>query len=711
MEQVQQVWYGSVVLSDDRGRHKLNAEDFMKEIEVCSSIKAQSPVKYHSGLSAIKMHSDRFSAGFNVLYQDLRSGDKAGDKRKRLQVSKVSLKSNEQYFYVTGYNAGDKRVYIAFLTNTREINSVANISSRWIDWEPFYKVYTDGVNLWSKNGISYLGCTNENLEVLFSALATRALDNYVPVSVPAPKTVKYTQKIFFGAPGTGKSHKVKIETMEMNVHRTTFHPDTDYASFVGAYKPTQIETPVRDYNGQIVSDAYEKKIVYQFSPQIFANAYCEAWNEYLKPTDVKAKVCLLIEELNRGNCAQIFGDLFQLLDRSRKTGFSEYSIVAEEEFAKHVCSEIKDFKAYYNAIRDNSDIVGNDEKSIAEWSDNGNNKVLLSLPPNLSVVCTMNTSDQSLFPMDTAFKRRWDWEYVPIEYDNEESDFIIVVDEYHKYSWPHFLKTINEIIYDQTKSEDKQMGNFFVLGDESREVDYDQFVSKVMFFLWSEVCKDNPKARKTIFVAQETFSDTNEQGGVYYKDFAFKDLFQPYDAGREFIYGFMLKHGVENIAEGMNLYDPSEVAGEDKQQKLLHTLYLNNLYECIENSSGEFKQNFPSISKPHNNYILLDVDFGGSMSLSRTRSKNIVCYGHPDVGMMKRLKDGKGYYVREKLGVPNEELNQYGVSRWKFNNNNAQVKLVSDHKQNCEEEYKWFMETAMKFYNVFKDLISNENSL
>ena len=79
--------------------------------------------------------------------------------------------------------------------------------------------------------------------------------------------------------------------------------------------------------------------------------------------------------------------------------------------------------------------------------------------------------------------------------------------------------------------------------------------------------------------------------------------------------------------------------------------------------------------------------------------------------MMKRLKEEKGDYVQEELGVPNEELSQYGMSRWKFNDNNAQVKLVSDHKQNFEEEYKWFMETAMKFYNVFKNLISNENSL
>lgn len=159
---------------------------------------------------------------------------------------------------------------------------------------------------------------------------------------------EFFQKIYYGAPGTGKSYEAKKLTKNHVVFRTTFHPDTDYAAFVGAYKPVP----------KVVSGT--EKISYEFVPQVFTEAYIEAWKQYLaslasKEGEAKG-VCLLIEELNRGNCAQIFGDLFQLLDRS-KDAFSEYSVLPSAELAQYIRAKISGtaFEAYYNAIRNNRD--------------------------------------------------------------------------------------------------------------------------------------------------------------------------------------------------------------------------------------------------------------------------------------------------------------------------------------------------------------------
>lgn len=278
------------------------------------------------------------------------------------------------------------------------------------------------------------------------------------------------QKIFFGAPGTGKSFKVNEAVQNQQVFRTTFHPDYDYAQFVGAYKPK------KDGNA----------ITYSFVPQVFAKAYAAAWKLYLdakgdsrlRGNDDKngendsgkdIQVYLVIEEINRGNCAQIFGDIFQLLDRDSE-GFSQYSIDADCDFATWL-----------------------KEDSILKtvWSEYetkvGDGK--LKLPPNLNILATMNTSDQSLFPMDSAFKRRFDWEYVPINYEKAEADFI-VGDASFNFKWLDFLKKVNADIYRVTQSEDKQMGEFFIKPKNKDYVTLDEFRSKVLFYLWDSVYKD-----------------------------------------------------------------------------------------------------------------------------------------------------------------------------------------------------------------------------
>lgn len=280
------------------------------------------------------------------------------------------------------------------------------------------------------------------------------------------------QTIYYGCPGTGKSHQVKdltegldgtktikFEDGKTNVFRTTFHPDYDYATFVGCYKPVK----------------ENDKLDYKFVPQVFTNAYVTAKKHPDTP------IYLIIEEINRGNCAQIFGDLFQLLDR--ENGLSKFPIDAEEELMKYL----------------------RDEAGLDDY-------IKIKLPANFNIYATMNTSDQSLFPMDSAFKRRWEMKYIKIDYTNKEADYTFNVGgkDYH---WLEYLPCINDKITLATDSEDKQMGEFFIRSNMSAT----EFKNKVMFYLWNDVCKD-------------LYAGTNSPQSFFFRDiygkpFKFTELF------------------------------------------------------------------------------------------------------------------------------------------------------------------------------------------
>ena len=265
------------------------------------------------------------------------------------------------------------------------------------------------------------------------------------------------QQILFGAPGTGKSHTLNsyANITEQNSIRTTFHPDSDYSTFVGCYKPTK--------------DEESGEITYDFTPQAFTNAYVAAWKNAPTP------FFLIIEEVNRGNCAQIFGDIFQLLDRD-EDGYSSYKTTPDQDLANYIRKQFAD-----------TDIDDDDVKS-------GNK---MQLPPNLHIWATMNTSDQSLFPIDSAFKRRWDWRYIPIDY-TDNGHYIDCGDT--QYSWADFLQKVNDKVESVTQSEDKKLGYWFMgNGKEQTEITIDRFVSKVVFYLWNDVFKDFGKSGNTIF--------------------------------------------------------------------------------------------------------------------------------------------------------------------------------------------------------------------
>ena len=286
------------------------------------------------------------------------------------------------------------------------------------------------------------------------------------------------QQIFYGAPGTGKSHTIKEETKESDVIRTTFHPDTDYSTFVGAYKPTTALLPICDELGQPMkigaTTLHKEQIVYEFVAQSFLQAYVNAWKKF----DKDDKQYLVIEEINRGNCAQIFGDLFQLLDRN-DYGFSDYPIKADADMKRQLQ---KAFAGLVIAQKDKINAMY-EGKDIVSQVLNGD---ILLLPNNLYIWATMNTSDQSLFPIDSAFKRRWDWTYMPIS--NAEKDWIIEVDG-SKYDWWQFLERINEKIGSTTNSEDKKLGYFFCKAQDG-VISAKTFVGKVIFYLWNDVFKD-----------------------------------------------------------------------------------------------------------------------------------------------------------------------------------------------------------------------------
>lgn len=430
-------------------------------------------------------------------------------------------------------------------------DAVANANST-VQTKPLFSTLSKVINwanqpkLDSMDSDAKICLDKEALETTIAKLEVVA-DSFRPSAIMRHDTCDdiCRQIIYYGAPGTGKSHKIKAQlegVSKENIFRTTFHPDSDYSTFVGAYKPTMEKPKDKIYaKGELItkltemkeggvtyspqkfgakywrslkqlnlsdkkdilqacgmSDNYtvefdkgvavgeeylacsnESRIIYSFVPQAFLNAYIQA---YIKPEE---KVYLIIEEINRGNCAQIFGDLFQLLDRDAN-GKSEYSIKADA-----------DLRAFLE------EKLGYDNPGIADGE--------LCLPSNLYIYATMNTSDQSLFPIDSAFKRRWDWEYEPIKYKN--TAWKIVIDG-TEYSWVSFQRIVNEKILRANSSEDKMLGDYFV-NPSGGVITAKVLLNKILFYLWNDVCKDG---EGDIFKVSETedvsFSELYGENGT-----------------------------------------------------------------------------------------------------------------------------------------------------------------------------------------------------
>lgn len=292
------------------------------------------------------------------------------------------------------------------------------------------------------------------------------------------------QQIYYGAPGTGKSFAINKVCAQYENYRTTFHPDTDYAAFVGSYKPITVRVPVYGIQGTKLRDEegktiLEDRIVYRYIFQSFLKAYIAAWRE--QQNENPKPVFLIIEEINRGNCAQIFGDIFQLLDRN-EAGFSDYPIVADDDLAQELKRVLGDFNI---VSAENINALYKGGKDVVAQVKSGSH---LLLPNNLYIWATMNTSDQSLFPIDSAFKRRWDWKYIKIK--DAEKGYRITFSNGHQYDWWQFISAINaEIEGGEIQQEDKKLGYFFAKACDGK-ISAETFVSKVLFYLYNDVFKD-----------------------------------------------------------------------------------------------------------------------------------------------------------------------------------------------------------------------------
>lgn len=271
-------------------------------------------------------------------------------------------------------------------------------------------------------------------------------------------------RIVFGAPGTGKSFTIKKEAVSLlasggHSERVTFHPDYSYANFVGTYKPV----PSIDSDGK---DA----ITYSYVPGPFMRIYVKALKNSRELNPLPH--LLIIEEINRANVAAVFGDVFQLLDRGDDE-VSEYPIQASEDIKNYLASEL-----------------GGDPEDYAE----------IRLPDNMFIWATMNSADQGVFPMDTAFKRRWDFTYLGID-DSEAGivgkTVILGKGEYRRVvEWNALRKAINEELLTYKVNEDKLMGPYFISkknlpeGNVIDPVEFTRiFKNKVIMYLFDDAAK------------------------------------------------------------------------------------------------------------------------------------------------------------------------------------------------------------------------------
>ena len=495
---------------------------------------------------------------------------------------------------------------------------------------PLYINYNNTCKNQYSNAVAFYQCFL-NAKNLFANIQRE--NNEIGVIVELP-----LQQIFYGAPGTGKSHIVKQKTQGESVVRTTFHPDSDYSTFVGAYKPTTEKVAIRDVTGKVIIEndlpVKEDRIIYKFVEQAFLKAYIKAWKFYaeIEENAEPKKQYLIIEEINRGNCAQIFGDLFQLLDRN-DYGFSDYYIHADKDIQKHLS------EALNNLVIEES----HKKKINSMFHEDVVEKVLsgeiLLLPNNFYIWATMNTSDQSLFPIDSAFKRRWNWKYRPIvkgrdEEGNELNWKIVVANK--EYDWWSFLEKINAVVASTTNSEDKKLGFFFCKAVDG-VISAETFVDKVIFYLWNDVFK-NFGFEDSIFNDEEDksklefdkFYTTNPNGETIIREYKVE----------KFLDNLKVKVVGETIVE-----EEDEDGNTISSSKRDYTKYSVNgvgryaknrlAEECVkayielnpEMSAEEVLQNWKSLGNIVSHFIESSDEYNARTDNNKDRSSEIECSG------------------------------------------------------------------------------------
>ncbi|UZW12597.1 AAA family ATPase [Clostridium pasteurianum] len=288
--------------------------------------------------------------------------------------------------------------------------------------------------------------------------------------------------IYYGAPGTGKSHSLNEKSKEFNfIERVTFYPEYTHDDFIGSFMPcmSYIKNDTTEY---IAADGTSTILpgkpvpYYAYVPGPFTNALVDAFNNPNK------NVLLIVEELNRANAAAVFGEFFQLLDRCEKDkkdgrmgGESEYRISVSNEYSEYLSSKIETYSK--------------GEK--------------VKIPNNFTICATMNSADQGVNPLDSAFKRRWNFKYVPIDFSDVEYKNCEIDYGKGKVTWETFATTINEQLKKKEINEDKHLGQYFITRTEID--DLYKFASKILLYLFEDVLKFN---RRGFFKSDyKTFSD------------------------------------------------------------------------------------------------------------------------------------------------------------------------------------------------------------
>lgn len=404
----------------------------------------------------------------DLLYQFYMENRELGEKCwKIIQKRYFSFLNKNNIFSLQGKNHVQRvclNLYICYLIDTKKytpddlkdyvkfaqengVNIVDKINKVYS-----YDVCKSNANILEKLKISSNGIQLENADVFKNAILNSLKDTDLIKCNNYNSELKGYNMIYYGIPGCGKSYLVNkdFNEQEYMVFRTTFHPEYSNSDFVG----------------QIIPKTEGDEIKYKFQEGPFSIALLNALKSPNK------KVCLIIEEINRGNASAIFGDIFQLLDR-KPDGSSIYSIINEP------------IRKYLN--------------------DNGINVNKITIPSNLWIIATMNTNDQNVFTLDTAFKRRWRMHRIINKFKDEDYDKKLakMYIPGSSYNWEQFITAINEQILHKNptglNTEDKQLGIYFVTENElsvepvNSDIEIiDKFIEKVLLYIWDDVAKVDP---------------------------------------------------------------------------------------------------------------------------------------------------------------------------------------------------------------------------
>jgi len=407
--------------------------------------KGAGEAKFHIGSAERSSDFDSFFNSYsdeNIYYF----------KKKNLLEFLLKAKFEFYYQFINKYKEVSpeywESVYEEVLALPPEINfklSFFNDGKRYYIRSESGDIFNDLVRRISLPLISILTIEQEDTNKFLFTLDVDFTDSSKPIEVETIGVGKGYNKIIYGAPGAGKSALVS-EIVGENYIRTVFHPETQYSDFIGCLKPHK--------------DSSSGSITYSFRKgpfiQILEKALLNPDTHYF----------LVIEELNRANTAAVFGEIFQLLDRD-DNGNSEYPIVIQDE-------------DLYEVLK----LTLGSEHTLIE-------KRQLIIPSNLSIIATMNSSDQAVFPLDTAFKRRWIFEYLPIDFANCATGEVPI---YHvdlpNVDWKTLAQTINTILVQLKVVEDKLIGPWFIKHSDLVEGQAEQtFIGKICSYLWDDALK------------------------------------------------------------------------------------------------------------------------------------------------------------------------------------------------------------------------------